>query len=168
MFNQNIWHAEKATFRAITGGPYRLLGPYGTIVSGASFPSVGTIPVSSFKAGTIITQGTMVRGTGTTFKADVQEEDYIHASNVVRKVRSVISDTLIELEGAFPTDISVAVGLRICRPQVYNSIYAKSTGDADATSLQETPFPQNETFLNGGAPISYNATAGEIDFTLSV
>jgi hypothetical protein len=168
MFNQNTWHAEKGTFRAVTGGPYRLFGAYGLIIYGSSFPARGTIPVSSPKAGTIISQGVMVRGTGTTFKADVQEEDYLHAKNVVRKVRNVISDTLLELEGGFPTDIaSPGENLRVCRPQVYNAIYAKSTGSADATALQEAPFKQNDTLLNGGAPLSYDATAGEIDFTLS-
>ena len=79
----------------------------------------------------------------------------------------VISDTLIQLEQAFPSDISTAHGLWVCRPQVYNSIYAKSTGDVDATALQEAPFAQNDTLVNGGAPISFDATAGQIDFTLS-
>lgn len=167
MFNQNEWHAEKAVFRAVTGGAYKLIGPYGTIVQGASLPLKGTIPLSSPKAGTIITQGVMVRGTNTSFKTDVREEDFLHANNVVRKVRHVISDTLLELEQAFPADISSAHGVWVCRPQVYNSIYAKSTGEADATALQEAPFRQNDTYLQGGAPISYDATAGEIDFTLS-
>jgi hypothetical protein len=166
MFNQNVWHAEKAVFRAVTGGAYRLPGPYGTIIYGSIFPTSGTIPLSSPKAGTIISQGNMVRGTSTTFKTDVQEEDYIHANGVVRKVRHVISDTLLELEGGFPTDITSAHGLRVCRPQVYNSIYAKSTGSADAT-IQEAPFEQNDTFVQGGAPISFNAGSGQIDFTLS-
>jgi hypothetical protein len=167
MFNQNQWHAEKQTFRAMTGGAYKLLGPYGTIIQGTNFPAKGTIPMSCPKAGTIISTGLYVRGTGTTFKTDVQEEDYIHANNVIRKVRHVISDTLLQLEQAFPSDISTAHGLWICRPQVYNSIYAKSTGDADATALQEVPFAQNDTLVNGGAPISFDATAGQIDFTLS-
>jgi hypothetical protein len=167
MFNQNVWHAEKQTFHLVTGGAYRLPGPYGRIIYGSIFQTKGTIPLSSPKAGTIISQGVMVRGTSTLFKTDVQEEDYIHANNVVRKVRHVISDTLLELEGGFPTDITTAHGLRVCRPQVYNSIYAKSSGSADATAIQEAPFRQTDTFLNGGAPISFDATAGEISFTLS-
>jgi hypothetical protein len=167
MFNQNQWHAEKATFRAVTGGAYRLLGPYGTIISGSVFPTKGTIPLSSPKAGTILSTGVMVRGTGTSFLTDVQQEDYIHANNVVRKVRHVISNELLELEAAFPANITTAHGLRVCRPQIYNAIYAKSSGAADVTALQEAPFRQTDTFLNGGAPISFDATAGQIDFTLS-
>ena len=167
MFNETVAHAEKAVFRAITGGAYKLPGPYGLIIEGTNFPSIGTIPVSSPKAGTIITQGKMVRGTNTTFKTDVQEEDYIHANNVVRKVRHVISDTLLELEHSFPTDISTAHGLRVCRPQVYKSIYAKNTDADNEATLQEAPFAPNDTFFQGGAPISYNAGSGRIDFTLS-
>lgn len=170
MFNQNLWHAEKEVFRAITGGAYRIPGPYGLIAYGNSFPLRGTIPLSDPKAGTITSQGAMVRGSGTTFKADVQEEDFIHANNVVRKVKFVISDTLLQLEGGFPTDITSAHGLRVCHPQIFNAIYAKSTGGVsavDATALREVPFRVNDTFIGGGAPISYDATAGEISFNLS-
>lgn len=168
MFNETMWHAEKQVFRAVTGGAYILPGPYGAVIYGSSFPRVGTIPVSSPKAGTITSQGTAVRGVGTTFKSDIQEEDHIHAKNVVRKVAHVVSDTLLYLENGFPTDIaSPGEGLRICRPQTYKSVYAKSTGTVDAVALQETPFKQNDTFFGGGAPISYDASVGEIDFSLS-
>jgi hypothetical protein len=167
MFNQNMWHAEKGTFRAVTGGAYRLPGSYGRIIYGSSFPKQGTIPISHPRAGTIISQGPMVRGVGTSFTTDIQIEDYIHANGVVRKVKFIMSDTMLELEGGFPSDITIPVGFRTVMPQQFNSIYAKSTGYSDATALQETPFRQNDTFLNGGAPISYDATSGEIDFTLS-
>jgi hypothetical protein len=165
MFNETQWHAEKQIFRAVTGGSYRIRGAYGVVIYGSVFPTRGTIPISTPRAGTIISQGNKVRGTGTSFRADVQEEDFIHAKNVVRKVVSVISDTLLELDGGFPTDIaSPGEGLRICRPQDYKSIYAKSTGSADATALREAPFRQNDTFFGGGSPISYDATSGEISF----
>jgi hypothetical protein len=168
MFNETQSHAERGVLRAITGGAYKLFGPYGTIVSGTTFPTRGTIPMSSPKAGTIISQGTMVRGTSTTFKTDVQEEDYIHANNVVRKVRHVISDTLLELMEAFPADISTAHGLRICRPQVYKSIYAKNTHASTSSLVQEAPFAPADTYFQGGAPISFDATGGgQLDFTLS-
>lgn len=167
MFNETQWHAEGNVFRAVTGGAYRLRGAYGVIIYGSNFPSVGVIPLSTPKAGTIISQGAMVRGTNTTFLADVKEGFFIHAKNVVRKVRHVISDTLIELEGGFPTDISSpGEGLRICPPQTYKSVYAKSTGGAD-TTLQEAPFIQNDTFLDGGSPFSYNAGSGQISFQVT-
>lgn len=166
-FNETMWHAENNVFRAVTGGAYRLVGAYGNITEGSSFPRVGTIPISTPKAGTIISTGKMVRGTDTTFLADVKEGYSIHAKNVLRRVRHVISDTLLELEGGFPTDIaSPGEGLRICRPQVYKSVYIKSTGSADPT-LQEAPFRQNDTSFDGGAPISYDATSGELSFELT-
>ncbi len=167
-FNQSKWHAEKQVFRAVTGGAYRIPGAYGIIAYGSVFPTRGTIPISTPKAGTIISQGNKVRGTNTRFKSDVQEEDFIHAKNVVRKVRYVISDTLLELEGGFPTDITGAgEGLRICRPQDYNSIYAKSTSTSADAILQEAPFRQGDTQFGGGAPVSYDATTGEISFEVS-
>jgi hypothetical protein len=166
-FNQFIAHAETNLFRAVTGGAYRLRGAYGFIVYGTNFPRVGTIPLSTPVPGTIISQGVNVRGTSTFFLRDVREGYYIHAKNVVRKVMHVISDTLLVLEGGFPTDIaSPGEGLRICRPQAYNSVYAKSTGDADPT-LQEAPFRENDTHFDGGAPFSYDATTGEISFEVT-
>lgn len=168
MFNERTWHPESNVFRAVTGGAYRLVGAYGRIIYGSVFPTRGTIPPSTPKAGTIISQGASVRGTNTSFLTDVKEGYFIHAKNVVRRVRHVISDTLLELDGGFPTDIaSPGEGLWICRPQVYSSVYAKSTGSADATALREAPFRQNDTFLDGGSPISYDATAGEISFELT-
>lgn len=169
MFNQNVWHAEKQTLRVTTGAAYNNIpGPYGLIVYGAVFPVRGTIPLSWPKAGTITSQGNNVRGVGTSFKSQVQEEDYIHAKNVVRKVKHVISDTLLILESGFPTDITgVGEGLRTCRAQEYNAIYAKSTSTSADAILQEAPFRQGDTFLNGGAPISYDATTGEISFEMS-
>jgi hypothetical protein len=166
-FNESMWHAQKADFRAVTGGAYRLPGAYGTIIYGNVFPTRGTIPVSTPKAGTITSQGNFVRGSGTAFKSAIQEEDFIHAKNVVRKVRHVISDTLLELEGGFPTDITVAEGFRICRPQDYKSIYAKSTSTSADAILQEAPFRQGDTHFSGGAPLSFDATSGEISFDLT-
>lgn len=166
-FNETRDHAETNLFRAVTGGAYRLVGAYGLIVYGSNFPKVGTIPLSTPKAGTIISQGAMVRGTGTSFLSDVKEGYFIHAKNVVRRVRYVMSDTLLELEGGFPTDIlTPGEGLRICRPQVYKSVYIKSTGSADPT-LQEAPFRQNDTSFDGGAPLSFDATSGELSFEVT-
>lgn len=167
MINETMWHAEGNVFRAITGGAYRLPGPYGLIIYGSVFPKIGTIPMSDPRPGTIISQGAMVRGTDTFFTRDVLPEYFLHAKNVVRKVKAVISDTLLELEGGFPTNIaSPGEGLRICRPQVFKEVYAKSTGGADATALQEAPFEQNLESKTSGSPISFDATAGEISFEL--
>lgn len=167
-FNETLSHAETNVFRAVTGGAYRLVGAYGLIVYGSNFPRVGVMPLSTPKAGTIISQGAMVRGTGTSFLSDVKETYFIHAKNVVRRVRHVISDTLLELEGGFPTDITGAgEGLRICRPQVYKSVYIKSTSTSADAILQEAPFRQSDTFFDGGAPFSFDATTGELSFEVT-
>lgn len=166
-FNQTKWADERNVFRAVTGGAYRLRGAYGIIAYGSVFPKVGTIPLSTPAAGTIISQGANVRGTGTAFLSTIKEGYYIHAKNSVRKVLHVISDTLLVLESGFPTDItSAGEGLRFMRPQTYTSVYIKSTGSADPT-LQEAPFRQNDTFFDGGAPFSFDATSGELSFTVT-
>lgn len=167
MFNERTWHPESGVFRAVTGGAYNLVGAYGLIVYGTSFPRIGSIPPATPKPGTIISQGPNVRGTNTSFLTDVKEGYFIYAKHVVRRVRHVISDTLLVLESGFPTDIaSLGEGLWICRPQTYSSVYIKSTGSADPT-LQGAPFRQNDTFLDGGAPISYDATNGELSFEVT-
>lgn len=166
MFNETMWHAEKQTFRAVTGGAYNIPFQYGQIIAGAAFPTVGTIPVSDPLTGNVISQGKAVRGTGTLFTTQLSIDDHIHAKNVVRKIDHIVSDTLLYVVEQFPTDISVSTAIRVCHPQTYKSIYAKSTGTVDAI-LQESPFQENDTFLNGGAPISYDATAGEISFQVS-
>lgn len=166
-FNETMWHPETNMFRAVTGSTYRLLGAYGVIVYGSNFPRVGTIPLSTPKAGLIFSQGVNVRGTNTTFLNDVRVGDFIHAKNVVRRVRDVISDTLLILDGGFPTDIaSPGEGLRVCQQQTYKSVYVKSTGSADPI-LQEAPFRQNDTSFDGGSPFSYDATNGELSFEVT-
>lgn len=166
-FNQTIWHEQTNDFRAVTGGAYRIRGPYGRVSYGTFFPQRGTIPLSHPANGTIVSQGTHVRGTGTSFLSDIKEGYFLHAKNVVRKVQHVISDTLLILEGGFPTDIaSPGEGLRFIKPNNYRSIYVKSTGSADAT-LQEAPFRQNDTSFTGGSPISYDATTGELSFEVT-
>jgi hypothetical protein len=166
MFNETMWHAEKQTFRAVTGGAYNIPGAYGIQVYGAVFPAIGTIPISNPTSGTIISQGVAVRGTNTRFTTELSEDDHIHAKNVVRKISQIMSDTLLFLTAGFPTDITVASSYRVCKPQTYKGIIARSTGSANAT-LQESIFVPNDVFVNGGAPISYDATAGQISFEVS-
>ncbi len=167
-FNERTWHPQTADFRAVTGSAYRIRGAYGIIVYGSSFQRVGTIPLSTPAPGTIISQGPMVRGTNTTFTTSLKEGYFIHAKNVVRRIRHIISDTLLELEGGFPTDItSAGEGVRFIRPQAFSSIYAKSTGSADPI-LQEAPFRQNDTEFQGGSPISYDASASNSEISFEV
>lgn len=167
MFNETMWHSEKQVFRAVTGSSYNIPGAYGIMTYGSVFPAKGTIPISTPKAGTIISQGVNVRGSGTTFTTSCQNEDFIHANGVVRKIDYIVSDTLLVLTEGFPNDITSAHGLRVCSPQIYKSIYAKSTDTNANAVLQEATFVSGEVSFTGGAPISYDATTGQISFEVT-
>lgn len=167
-FAETMWHAQTNDFRAVTGSPYNIRGAYGRIVYGSVFPRVGTIPLSTPAAGLIFSQGVNVRGTNTLFLSQLREGYFLHAKNVTRKIRAIISDTLLELESGFPTDIaSPGEGVRFIKPQSYKSIYAKSTGTADPV-LQEAPFRQTDTSFQGGSPISYDASAANAEISFEV
>lgn len=160
MFNETIFHAEVATFRASTGGAYNLIGAYGVMVSGTVFPAKGSIPIPTGKSGTIISTGKGVRGTGTLFTSQMKPGDYIYSKDVVRRIDYIVSDTLLFLTQGFPTDISVAVIPLICEQQFYKAIYCKNTHATTAGVLQEAPMAAGQTFLNGGSPVAYDTSGG--------
>lgn len=167
MMNETMWHSEKQVFRAVTGGAYNIPGAYGIIIYGSIFPTKGTIPISTPKAGTIISQGKNVRGSSTTFTTDLQNEDFIHANGVVRKIDYIVSDTLLVLTEGFPSDITSAHGLRVCSPQIYRSIYIKNTDTTNAAVLQEASLVSGDVSFNGGAPLSYDATSGQLSIEVT-
>lgn len=165
MFNETKWFAETATFRAVTGQSSNFPQPDGTIVV-ATFPEIGTIPIAKEPGGTIESEGVNVRGTDTTFGLSVKKGDFIYDQNVLREVADVITETLLVLKQAFPSDVSASTDLKVCSPQDVKSIHAISSDASVAAILQEAPFRAGNVFLNGGAPISYDATNGEISFTV--
>jgi hypothetical protein len=165
MINETMFHDESAVFRAVTGSTYNIPNSYGSILSGSSFPVKGTIPVAVTRVGTFKTTGKAVRGTGTDFTKMIPGS-YLYNGTVLRRVDYILSDTLLFLIQAFPSDVSVDTAVKVCDRQYYKMIYAKSTHETDAAILQEAPFRAGDTFLDGGAPVSYDATAGEISFSL--
>jgi hypothetical protein len=167
MFNETLYHPEVATFRAVTGGAYNLKGAYGVMVKGSAFPVKGAIPIPTGKSGTIISTGKKVRGTDTLFTREMKEGDHIYAKDVVRRIDYIVSDTLLVLTQEFPTDILTGVIPLICEQQFYKAIVAKNVHTSDAAILQEAPIASGQVVLNGGAPLSYDATSGQIDFTLN-
>lgn len=165
MFNETPFHAEVATFRAQTGGAYNIQGAYGLMVRGSSFPTKGSIPIATGKSGTIISTGKKVRGDANTrFLSEMREGDYLYHKDVVRRIAYVESDYMLTLTQEFPTDITVAVIPLVCESQFYKAIYAKNTHASADAILQEAPITPGNTFLNGGAPISYDASSGELEF----
>lgn len=165
MFNETKWYAETATYRAVTGVSASFPQPNGKITV-ATFPTKGTVPIAKTPAGTINSDGVNVVGTGTAFGSSVKKGDFLYNGTVIRKIQDVIDDTHLVLSQEFPSDLSGET-LKVCECQFFKAIYAHSSDpDADATALQEAPFRSGGTFLNGGAPIAYDATAGEISFTV--
>lgn len=160
MFNETIFHPEFATFRAATGGAYNLIGAYGVMTKGTNFPNKGAIPIPTGKSGTILTTGKAVRGTGTLFTKEMRPNDYLYHKDVVRRIDYIVSDTLMFMTQAFPSDITVAEIPLYCESQMYKAIYAKNTNTSTVAVFQEAPLAMANTFLNGGAVISYDASSG--------
>lgn len=166
MFNQSLWHPEIQTFRAVTGGAYNIPGPYGVIQKGTSFPAKGSIPVATGKSGTIISTGVNVRGTSTKFLSEMKQDDYLYHKDVVRRIKYIVSDTLLVLSEAFPSDITVAEIPKVCESQYYVAIYIKNTNASTSAIVQEAPFGAGNADMNGGSPISYDASGGgTLEFT---
>lgn len=167
MFNETLYHPEFATFRAATGGAYNLIGAYGVIVKGSNFPAKGAIPIPTGKTGTIISTGIGVRGTGTKFNQEMKPGDYLYHKDVVRRIDYIVSDTLMFLTQAFPSDITVAEIPRYCENQMYKAVYAKNVNASTIATFQEAPLSPSNTFLNGGSVISYDASGGgSLEFQL--
>ncbi len=161
-FNQTLFHSEVNTWRAVTGGAYNIRGVYGNV-----FPTVGTIPMYVQFSGTITATGRMVRGTNTLFATGgrLAVNDFIYAAGVVRRVKAITDNNLLELEYPFPSAVTDQP-MRICKANCFRMVQAKSTGSVDATKLQAAKFVQNDVAIFS-APISYDATAGEISFTIN-
>lgn len=67
-----------------------------------------TAPASTEGTGTYASSGTRVTGTTTTFTTEVSEGDYLvsDTEKTVRKIKKVLSDTVLVLEEAFPSNVS--------------------------------------------------------------
>lgn len=166
MVNETLFHDENAVFRAVTGGAYNIPNSYGDIMAGTPFPKKGTIPVCVTSEGTFVSGGKAVRGTGTYFTKFLVGS-YLYDGNVIRQIDYIVSDTLLFLKQAFPTDVSVATAVKFCERQYFKMIIAKSTHASAAAILQEAPFAAGTEVHDGGAPYSYDATSGEISFQMS-
>lgn len=164
MINETLFHDEFAVFRATTGGAYNIPGAYGEIVRGSSFPVKGSIPIATHHYGLITSDGKAVRGVDTRFTL-LNPGDYLYQKDVVRQIDYIVSDTLMFLKQGFPTDITVGESIKICQRQTYKMVYAESIDSSNAAILQESTFAAGMSkSLSGGAPISYDATSGQISF----
>jgi hypothetical protein len=160
------WHAEIATYRAVTGATSNFPNSDGVPVV-ATFPVKGTIPIAKVLTGTISSTGDDVRGTGTLFTKEIFPDDYIYdADAAVRRVKKVIADDLLILEAAFPVDV-VGITLRRCDPQTFKKVQVWSSHASNAAEFQEAPLGAGQHFVTGGAPFAYDALTGAISFVCS-
>ena len=170
MFNQNIWYDEKATYRAVTNASGYFPRADG-VPTVATFPIKGTIPIArdAQPSGTIDSDGTNVMAvSGVDFTTgSIKVGDYLYNGDAqIRKITAILSKDLLTIESPFTAALSGADVL-ICERQFFVSIHARNTHASDAAILQESTFIAGDSFLNGGAPIVYDATAGQISFVCS-
>lgn len=170
MFNETKWHPEEGLYRAVTGSNSNFPTGANGVPSTVSFPTKGTIPIAKTNTGTLSTTGINVRGVGTLFLSEFKPGDWLYNSSAatiqsVRKIRSITSDTVMQLEQAFGVDVSGIAVLK-CEPQTFKAIQSESTGTA-AAILQEAPFAIGSRIISGGSPIAYDASASnaQISFT---
>lgn len=176
MLNQKANNEEKFSFRVKVTSAGSTTHPVLGVI-----PNKGCFPIPVLGTGTISTTNTdatdpglIVTGVGTLFQTGnarlkPQPGDYIasdSAGSTIRRIMEVRSDTVIKIEAKFVTALTGAT-FYIVKKSFYKMIYAKSTGTADAI-LQEQGFAQGNTFLNGGSPVQYDASASNaaIEFQL--
>lgn len=177
MENSTLFHNEIETYRLVVSGA----GPVAHPTLG-SIATKGVLPLPRLLTGTISTfaadasVGKMVLGVGTSFLdggidklAQIEEGDFIWApaQYVARRVEKVLSPTSLKLYAKFPSNL---VGVALYKiPRTFHKIYAKSSGTAAAILLEQA-FAVGDTFLNSGAPVTYDAQAAsaEISFELSL
>jgi hypothetical protein len=171
MLNETKWFAENATYRAVTGGAFNFPLGDGTIESGDGvgsgnqFPYKGTVPRARILPGLISSTGVMVRGDDDANFDHLKKGDYLYDGNVLREILVIDTSKLLTLKEAFPSDVE-DITIQMCERQLYKKIRAKSTHSSNAAILQEASFKAGDEFENGGAPISYDASVGEISFTV--
>lgn len=157
-------HNEIKVDRIIPGTTHPYLG---------AIPTKGCIPLAVSRNGTITTSGVKGLGTNTLWLTGGTSDrlikgEWIHSNGVIRRIRNVFSDNYLELEYAFPVDLS-AVAIQLAPRHRYTAIIVKSTNTTTAaTAVQEQQMAAGELTITGGAPISYDMTAGNLEFTLSV
>ncbi len=164
MISTNLGNNNAKVERIVTGTTHPYLG---------AIPAIGTIPLLTTLTGTITTDnsgasaGVTVLGSGTIFKTEIFPGDFIYNNNgAIRKVRYVFSDTMLELEEAFPSSVA-AIALKKSKLSYYNLVLVENTGAA-AGILQEGALAAgSKSFIEGGAPVSYNATGTTFEFTCS-
>lgn len=180
MLNQGALNAEKETYRIYLGGAGITHPVLGAIPSQGSLPppQQGTGTVSTVNldptngqlvtgVGTLFTNDTQV-GSQTKFTGQVEPGDYIAVNangQFLRRIIQLIDDTHLKIEAPFPSSLNG--NFYIVKKARYKMIYAKSVGTGNAI-LQEQTFVSGETFLNGGAPVTYDVTGSNAAISFQI
>lgn len=127
------------------------------IAGTAPTPSAGPIPFAITKTGTVSSTGTVVTGTGTLFTTELVQGDYLYnaATNEVRKISGIQSNTILRIESAFTSGLS-AVSVQVSRSQFVSiAITATGAGTKDGAAI------------SSGQLLSFNNDSGLEPFTYS-
>lgn len=165
--NQGLINNEYLVERIKTGVTHPYLG---------SIPTTGCIPLPETLTGTITTNnaggptagdGKIVIGSGTIFLTEVAPGDFIYNGTSVRKVRYVFSDTMLEIENAFPSSLTTQA-LKVPKRMLYKRIQVSCAGSANSI-VQEAALKIGDIIVTGGTPLAYDAAAAnsELEFTCS-
>jgi len=168
--NPTLIHDDIEAIRVVVGPSGSTSHPIlGTV------PNKGVLPIRVYKSGTLSTFNTdaslgkeVLGDANTKFQDEFNPNDYITDGLCLyaRRILFVKSQNRMTLEAAFPSSQS---GISVYKiPKPYRRIKAQSLGSAAAV-LQEQTFPTNAEFQNGGAPVSYDASASntQVLFTLN-
>lgn len=143
-----------------------------------ALPETGCIPKPTTKTGTIDTDtatssGVKVAGTSTLFLTELAQGDFLaDADGVVRRIKYIFSNTLLEIDAKFPSDLSGAAVKHVPKNK-YKRVFVQSTGTVAAT-LQEQSFAVGATFESGGEqfdgaqPFSYDVSTADTAITVQI
>lgn len=123
--------------------------------------TLGTYPAAATKTGTFTSAGVIVTGTGTKFLKEVRKGDIIYSGSGIRKVVAVHSDTRLDVNKAFAADITVAVAVKIVRPNPNFSSSIKNTGGTGA-ALVSTIENDSQDLPQGAAVKFGNSNSGGV------
>lgn len=171
MLNQNVRNNEVRTDRLKVASSGSTVHPYlGTFATVGCFPAgvtmTGTFSTNNAQASA--KNGKMVLGSGTLFTSELAPGDFLYNAGKLRRIKYIYSDTLMELEYAFPASLT-SQNVVVPPRKHYKMVTVKSTGTADPL-LQEQGFAQGETVLDGGTPFSYDVSTSNaaIEITASL
>lgn len=135
-------------------------------------PAASSFPLPILHSGTITAQGKTIIGSGTKFTSELHVDKYIYADGVVRKIKHIFGDDMLELDDPFPADGNVS-GVALFSPENpgYKKLIIKNTHASATSTVQEQTLAAGDEivreFVSGQAPVSYDDLSGTLEFQIS-